>query len=238
MSKVEVECAFCKKQFLKYPSAIKRTKNHLCSKECKISWLAEQKKETTKYLTKECSICKTKFKRKESYFRNKSSKNYYCSVHCKNEKLKKKRGGFTPIEKTCETCNKLFLITSRNSRRTKYCSEECKEKGFPKGKEHKNFKEELPRDYRSKHRLFHENTVWRKKVFERDLFTCQVCNKKGVKLQAHHLENYSSNKEKRFDIKNGVTLCIDCHKQFHKIYGVVRNNEEQFKEFKNSYTIK
>lgn len=238
MAKINVNCDYCKKPFLKYPSAIKRTKNNFCSKECKIAWLAEQKKETTKYLIKKCSVCNNEFKRTESNFKNRPAKDYYCSTECYHKFLKQERGGFKPVVRKCETCNKDFMITSRGQRKVKYCSTECKEKGFPKGTEHKNFKKDLDRSHRVRHRLFYDNTVWRKEVFERDLFTCQVCNKKGVKLQAHHLVNYSSNKEKRFDINNGVTLCTDCHKQFHKIYGVVRNNEEQFKEFKNSYTIK
>ena len=33
---------------------------------------------------------------------------------------------------------------------------------------------------------------------------------------------------------NGVTLCEDCHKEFHKIYGYGNNTEKQYEEFINN----
>lgn len=72
---------------------------------------------------------------------------------------------------------------------------------------------------------------WRRKVFGRDFYTCQVCDKKG-NIQAHHLDGWNWCEEKRFDINNGITLCKDdCHKEFHKIYGKGGNTLEQFKEW-------
>ena len=61
-----------------------------------------------------------------------------------------------------------------------------------------------------------EYREWRESVFVRDNYTCQKCGKKNgngyrVYLQAHHKEKWSDNKEKRFDIDNGITLCKDCH---------------------------
>lgn len=64
-----------------------------------------------------------------------------------------------------------------------------------------------------------ESRNWRLSVFERDKYTCQMprCNKSGCILNAHHIEKYSENKEKRLDINNGITLCFDCHnKTKHK----------------------
>lgn len=56
---------------------------------------------------------------------------------------------------------------------------------------------------------------WRKSVFERDNYTCQVCGQVGGSLNAHHIELFSKNIEKRIDINNGITLCINCHKKIH-----------------------
>lgn len=57
---------------------------------------------------------------------------------------------------------------------------------------------------------------WRFKVFKRDKFTCQKCGKQGLELNAHHIESWASTPSKRFDVSNGMTLCIKCHKEVHK----------------------
>jgi hypothetical protein len=54
--------------------------------------------------------------------------------------------------------------------------------------------------------------LWRTEVFERDDYTCQECGVKGIELQAHHIKSYTHHKELRYDISNGRTLCVECHK--------------------------
>lgn len=60
---------------------------------------------------------------------------------------------------------------------------------------------------------------WRRDVFERDDYTCKDCDTRGVELNAHHIDRWSEAPEKRFDIDNGVTLCINCHAQRHEDAG-------------------
>jgi len=235
--KITIKCDLCNKEYDEFPNKIKLNNKHYCSKDCYNKSQINTQKSTTKFIIKFCEICNKEIKRTEAEFKNKPAKNYYCSTECRDLKLKQTRGGFTPFTKICEYCKKEFTIDARNKRTRKYCSNECKKNGFPKENNHPNFKPELSRDYRSRHRLTHENTIWRTEVFKRNNYTCQICLKKGYKLQAHHLENYSSCKEKRFDIDNGVTLCKSCHKIFHSKYGVVRNTPEQFNEFKRAYKI-
>lgn len=76
---------------------------------------------------------------------------------------------------------------------------------------------------------------WREQVFERDNYICQCCNKRGGKLNAHHLDGYNWCKERRFDITNGVTLCRVCHKHFHRLYGYKNNTKEQFDEYLSTH---
>ena len=59
---------------------------------------------------------------------------------------------------------------------------------------------------------------WRKEVFERDDYTCQDCgltsgNGKAVILNADHIKSWSKYPELRFDLDNGRTLCLECHKK-------------------------
>lgn len=58
-----------------------------------------------------------------------------------------------------------------------------------------------------------EYKLWRKSVFERDDYTCQICNKRGVVLHADHLKPWALYPELRYAIDNGRTLCVFCHRQ-------------------------
>lgn len=88
-----------------------------------------------------------------------------------------------------------------------------------------------------------ENSEWRMSVFRRDDFTCACCGVRGKPLEAHHIQNFSSNPELRFDTTNGITMCKNCHSMhiegsFHKIYGVRDNSKQQLEEYfetKNTY---
>lgn len=60
-----------------------------------------------------------------------------------------------------------------------------------------------------------EYKEWRNAVYKRDDYTCQVCGKKGVKLNAHHIKPFAYYHDLRTDLGNGITLCVECHKAVH-----------------------
>ena len=58
-----------------------------------------------------------------------------------------------------------------------------------------------------------EYEEWRKKIFERDDYTCQLCGEVGGRLHADHIKPFALYPELRLEASNGRTLCEDCHKQ-------------------------
>ena len=60
-----------------------------------------------------------------------------------------------------------------------------------------------------------EYKIWRNKVFERDNFTCLNCGVNGVYLHPHHIKSYTYYPELRYEVDNGITLCVPCHHQLH-----------------------
>lgn len=101
------------------------------------------------------------------------------------------------------------------------------------GPAHPNWNPDLTDEERKDQRKYYEYTVWRNEVFERDNYTCQLCgDDRGGNLVAHHLNSYHDNPELRTEVKNGITLCEDCHKRFHAEFGYGNNTKEQFDKFK------
>lgn len=82
-----------------------------------------------------------------------------------------------------------------------------------------------------KFRKTYEFKKWHKDVLKRDDYTCQCCEIRGYKLNAHHLNGYNWDKENRTNVDNGITLCEDCHNEFHNTYGRGDNTKEQYEEW-------
>lgn len=62
-----------------------------------------------------------------------------------------------------------------------------------------------------------ELRAWRKAVFKRDNYTCQDCKEyKKHFFNAHHIKPFATFPEFRYEVCNGVTLCVPCHKLRHK----------------------
>ena len=58
-----------------------------------------------------------------------------------------------------------------------------------------------------------EYQLWRKSILERDLWTCQICEKKEIDLQVDHIKPWSIYPELRLSFENGRTLCKNCHRK-------------------------
>lgn len=80
-------------------------------------------------------------------------------------------------------------------------------------------------------RKSYEYGIWRSEIFERDNFTCQICNNYGQRLNAHHIKKFSNNHEKRMDSDNGITLCKSCH------FGIVNGHEQEWESYFNFVVV-
>ena len=85
------------------------------------------------------------------------------------------------------------------------------------------------RDKRGKELETGRHTKWRKEVFERDDYTCQKCEQKGVRLEADHIKMWALYPELRYDIENGQTLCRKCH--------IEKTRKDLRKFWKNQFTV-
>lgn len=64
--------------------------------------------------------------------------------------------------------------------------------------------------------------TWRNSVFIRDDYTCVLCNMRGCELNADHIKPFSLYPELRFELSNGRTLCVPCHKKTDTYAGNIK----------------
>lgn len=62
-------------------------------------------------------------------------------------------------------------------------------------------------------RMSAEYATWRTAVFTRDDYTCRTCGTRGGRLNADHIKPFARYPELRFDVRNGRTLCVPCHRK-------------------------
>jgi 5-methylcytosine-specific restriction endonuclease McrA len=146
-------------------------------------------------ISKKCTVCN-----KEYLIRaDRAITSKFCSKECWGKRRKLN---------DCEYCHK--PITSYHGK--KYCSRKCSHQAMvgnkaPTWKDGKSLE-------RDRARFGSELKEWRMQVFKRDKFTCQHCQNKK-QLHAHHIIEWAKDESKRFDIKNGITLCEKCHSKVH-----------------------
>jgi hypothetical protein len=129
-------------------------------------------------------------------------------------------------------CGHIDYVTLDSFMSNKYfVCQDCA-KQLNSGKNNYNWKGGTYNSESEAFRKSYEFKQWQIGVFKRDNYICQCCNKKkSGELNSHHLDGYNWCIEKRTDINNGVTLCGDCHIDFHQKYGYGNNTKEQFEEW-------
>ena len=99
------------------------------------------------------------------------------------------------------------------------------------GSKNPNWKGDQRKEPQQRDREGERYKSWRRKVFERDNYTCFSCQKRGGDLEAHHIELFSTHIHLRHVVSNGITLCKKCHKSIRQRE---KNFEEKFKKYVNA----
>lgn len=222
------KCIQCHKDF----KSAKRQK--YCSVECVGISRRRRALVLCSYCKEDVEITKYKVGKQEDY---------YCDMTCKakHDSIRMRGKGnfnYDRIEYACDGCSAVFkMVPSRLVQKYSFCSYECYKGNIGKfysGENNPQWNHSLTEEERIIGRNYPEYTEWRNKVFARDKYTCRKCeDDKGGNLEAHHILNYSEREDLRTDIDNGITLCKDCHKEFHIRYGFTGNNENQLEEYLN-----
>lgn len=187
----------------------------------------------SKLLFKTCEKCKKIFPRKTDVTYKQWDRARFCSLSCKAKS--QFNGSNHPrwmggkVEKECGICHSIFLVEGYRSKNSKFCSLRCKYKNQDTGIN--------KIDYKIRRREIYK--LWRMEIFQRDSYKCCLCNKKNgegktVVLNVDHYPKSFSQIirdnniktmdemlicDELWDINNGRTLCLECHKQT-STYGV------------------
>lgn len=135
----------------------------------------------------------------------------------------------------CKQCGKEFDVSINRKDTAKFCSPKCMNKWRAEnlvGENHPKWNPDITDEKRVSGRFIHGYKQWRKDVYKRDNYTCQVCGDSSIKnLITHHIESYYNNPELRTELSNGITMCECCHRNFHRLYGLTNNTRYQYDEF-------
>jgi len=206
--KIQKNCTYCKSIFLGSKNGT------FCSQKCKKQSFREKRlKPITGY--RKCLQCEIKFPYRETlkvrnYGNIRSVNSKFCSKECSNKAtiIRNKTQQITDKMRCAshEVAKKYLAnrIQTKEERLQRSINLRGEKSHFWNGgisSENKIFRERI--EYR----------IWRKTIFERDDWTCQLCGIRGIKLHADHIKAFSLYPELRLEVSNGRTLCVECHKK-------------------------
>lgn len=213
----KVNCKLCNKVFSVPISRLKDGRGKYCSKKCqykdkkgiRCSIKSEFKKgEKPKNYLGNTVVCKYCGKRFES---SPSSNRIYCSKKCLIDSCH--------ILIKCLVCKKVFeVIKCKKTSGRKFCSRKCFFVYYC-GYNHSQWKGGVT-PINEKIRKSLEYKQWRNAVYKRDNYTCKICGAKNTYLNADHIKQFAIYPELRFDVNNGRTLCVTCHRKTNTWGGV------------------
>lgn len=146
------------------------------------------------------------------------------------------RGSSEIVRVECDCCKKIskvhyYTYSYCHHDGIYYCNS-CSNKILTSGENNPRWNSTISEEERKYGRGSEEYSLFVHSVLARDKYRCVCCGaQNNTKIEAHHLNGYNWCVEGRTDIDNGVTLCRNCHKDFHNKYGTGNNTKEQFMEW-------
>lgn len=224
--RIIVNCNWCEKEFEKHPGDLGK-ENNFCSINC---FELFQRDGFEKIITKECKNCKMEFDllyihRKQEFCSKSCSKTGEFNHFYGKEGTRKGIHPWT-FGLTKETDSRLAEMGKKISTTTKQQFEDGSRSN--KGENNPNWK--LPEDRKTPLNESIRQTdfykKWRFSVFNRDNFTCVLCNDASGFINADHIKKFCDiifenniktiedalKCEELWYINNGRTLCVPCHK--------------------------
>ena len=165
-----------------------------------------------------CKYCNSEF----STYKDDS---VYCSRDCESKFKTKPK-----VSLICDNCNityKVYPSAEKWSKLREYkknfCSKDCLY-NYYSGENHPYWIDDRNKlkDNNKSIRWGKDMNAWRKQIFKRDGYCCQICHeisRKGypIELNAHHIKSFKDYPKERFNIDNGITLCSACHVWVHHL---------------------
>lgn len=162
------------------------------------------------------------------------AKHHFCNHKCMGE-WRNKQPSKAKVQYICKECG-IEFERFRSVGTGDFCSNSCKSSYWGKRNSSFYIDGRTPLRFLIKNSSKYDN--WRLFIMDRDNYTCQECGKTNCKLHVHHRVGFSElfdsfmknnsdekNKDKLLEnamkykpfwnVNNGKTLCIVCHKEKH-----------------------
>lgn len=214
-SKVKITCVQCGIEFMTWPSYAKDSKK-FCSRIC-----------VNKSLTGKVPVAHARLmdmiQAGHRWTNRKRGQNKKCAV-CDTVFYLPLSSVKTGTRKTCSLkCRSILRNGAPSKNVGRKATEETKRK---QSEAHKRIGNKPPVQYGSQNCKWNGGTTkeaakirgsveykaWRVSVFERDNYTCVLCGQVGGQLNADHIQPFAFYPHLRFELSNGRTLCVPCHK--------------------------
>lgn len=170
---------------------------------------------------RKCPSCDHVHTYSSLYYKRLADKNASKCRQCRSRKFWMPEG--QDMSRPCSMCDTVITYKTpelwwKAEGRDSYCrrcaAHACKDINSMKAKARNNVKEfmKLPGALKKKR-------SWGIAVRHRANYACEVCGDRDITLHAHHIKPKAQYPELRYDIDNGILLCIDHHAIAHEELG-------------------